>query len=691
MVWDGDCGFCKLCADRFSQYKNQKVELIPYQSLNKKYPDAPQKEFSKSVFLFTPRGNIYKGAEAVFRFFAEYSWRKWAFILYQKFKLFATLSEWGYSFVARHRKEFRWLVKIFWGNNFTSATFQTSGWIYARALALVLIFAFISFWSQSSGLIGSNGISPFTEKLGQLGGSLSDEKPFMKWLIKPTLLWFFKSDFGLSFIALLGTAASILLLFGFIPHVSILVIWVSYLSFVVVSEPFLNFQWDLLLLETALISFFFLPWVIREQIGKAKEPSPIGRWLIWLLLFKLMFESGVVKFTYFGIDGLNHWINLSALDYHFWTQPIPTQFSWYFHWLPVLFHKTSLMITYFVELILPVFIFFPRRFRNISFCGIIFLQIMIIITGNYGFFNLLTIALCITLIDDQSVPENLKKYFIRSDFNLRKGSMYQYIKNFTAVCYLIIFLITGFFFLKLDFQGNKKNKSNDYTQPSLITTKLVEISQLFRSMNSYGLFRVMTDTRPEIIISYSDDGKSWEPYRFRYKPVKTNNRPQFFPPHMPRLDWQLWFEGLYIERIMQSPISLDLYKRFLEVVISSDIKLGKLKLENFFTKNELSEINSLDQKYKEAYLKNCQFYLNNYINHSYWFGMFLRELKKGNSDILNLLSKNDIGINSPNWLRVELYHYTFSDRKEKKKGYWWKREKLEEFELNISLEKKYDN
>ena len=269
--------------------------------------------------------------------------------------------------------------------------------------------------------------------------------------------------------------------------------------------------------------------------------------------------------------------------------------------------------------------------------------------------------------------------------------MYQYIKNFTAVCYLIIFLITGFFFLKLDFQGNKKNKSNDYTQPSLITTKLVEISQLFRSMNSYGLFRVMTDTRPEIIISYSDDGKSWEPYRFRYKPVKTNNRPQFFPPHMPRLDWQLWFEGLYIERIMQSPISLDLYKRFLEVVISSDIKLGKLKLENFFTKNELSEINSLDQKYKEAYLKNCQFYLNNYINHSYWFGMFLRGLKKGNLDILNLLSKNDIGINSPNWLRVELYHYTFSDRKEKKKGYWWKREKLEEFELNISLGKKYDN
>lgn len=692
MVWDGDCGLCKLCANRFSYYKDQKIELIPYQSLNKKYPDAPKKDYSKSVFLFTPRGNIYNGAEAIFRFFSEYSWRGWAFRLYQKFKLFSVLSEWCYRFVASHRKEFSWLVKIFWGKSFAPSTFHISGWIYARVLAVTVLFAFISLWSQTSGLIGSSGIVPFTEYLGQLQSNFSGDENFLKWLVRPTLLWFFESDSGLDFLFLSGTIASIFLFFGFIPHISVLVIWTCYLSFVVVSRPFLNFQWDLLLLETVLISFLFLPWVIREKIGKGKESNLIGRWLVWLLLFKLMFESGVVKFTYFGGDGSNHWINLSALDFHFWTQPIPTQFSWYFHWLPDWFHKISLLITYFVELILPFFIFLPRRFRSISFAGIIFLQVMIMITGNYGFFNLLTIALCLTLIDDQSVPENLKKYLIRFNSNFPKDSKYLYIKNFIGVSHLIIFLITGFFFLRLDFYGNKKNKSDGYIKPSFITINLVDLSRFSRSINSYGLFRVMTDARPEIIISYSDDGKKWEPYRFRYKPVEINNPPRFFLPHMPRLDWQLWFESLYIERIMKSPASLDLYKRFLEVMVTTDIKLGKINLENFFTQTELFEINNLDKKYREAYLKNCQLYLNNYIDHSYWFGMFLRGLRKGNPDILSLLYDTAIEINNPNWLRLELYYYNFSNPDEKEKNYWWHRKKIKEFSLDIFLKgNKYSN
>ena len=126
---------------------------------------------------------------------------------------------------------------------------------------------------------------------------------------------------------------------------------------------------------------------------------------------------------------------------------------------------------------------------------------------------------------------------------------------------------------------------------------------------------------------------------------------------------------------MKSKTSLDLYKRFLEVMVTTDIKLGNIKLENFFTKTELLEINNLDKNYRDAYIKNFQFYLNNYMDHSYWFGMFLRGLKKGNSDILSLLSESTNKINNPNWLRVELYHYNFSDPKDKARSYWWSREK----------------
>ena len=689
MVWDGDCGFCKLCADRFSYYKCQSVELIPYQSLYKIYPDAPKKDFSKSVFLFTPRGNIYKGAEAVFRFFSESPWIGWTFKLYQKSKLFSVLSEWGYRFVADHRKQFSWLVNLFWGKSFIPSTFQISGWIYARALAVTVLFAFISLWSQALGLIGSEGIIPFQEHLNYYQDNFLLENNFSKWFLKPTLLWFVKGDLGLDILFFFGVIASLFLFFGFIPHVCSLVIWFCYLSFVVVSRPFLNFQWDLLLLEVVLVSFLFFPWVTKEKVGYFQQSNSIGRWLVWLLLFKLMFESGVVKFTYFGADGSNHWIDLSALNFHFWTQPIPTKFSWYFHWLPNWFHKTSLVITYLVELILPFFIFFPRRFRNISCAGIIFLQVMIMITGNYGFFNLLTIGLSLTLIDDQTIPVVLKKYFKKLNSNIRvKKKRYLLIKNFLCFSYLIMFFITGIFYLKLDFKGNRNDKLSRKTEPSFLTDSAVQAAQVSRSMNSYGLFRVITHNRPEIIISYSTDRQNWNTYHFSYKPDDLNKAPSFFLPHMPRLDWQLWFEGLYIERIMKSPTSLELYKRFLEVMVNTDVKLGNINLENFFTKTELLEINNLDKNYRELYIKNCQFYLNNYIDHSYWFGMFLRGLKKGNSDILSLISEDTIEINNPNWLRVELYYYNFSNPDEKEKGDWWSREKIKEVSFDISLKDK---
>ncbi len=689
MVWDGDCGFCKLCADRFRYYKGQNVELIPYQLLFKKYPDAPKKDFSKSVFLFTPRGNIYKGAEAVFRFFSEYSWMGWAFKLYQKYKLFSVLSDWGYRFVADHRRQFSWFVNLFWGKSFIPSTFQISGWIYARVLAVIVFFAFISLWSQALGLIGSEGIIPFQEYLTYFQNSFLSENNFPKWFLKPTLLWGVESDLGLNILFFSGTIASLLLFFGFIPHVCSLVIWFCYLSFVVVSRPFLNFQWDLLLLETVLVSFLFFPWVTKERIRLPKHSNSIGRLLVWLLLFKLMFESGVVKFTYFGADGSNHWIDLSALNFHFWTQPIPTKFSWYFHFFPNWFQKISLLITYFVELILPFFIFLPRRFRNIACAGIVFLQIMIILTGNYGFFNLLTIALSLTLIDDQTIPAGVKKHFkkLYSNINADKN-YYFYIKSFLSFSYLIVVFITGIFYLKLDFKGNRNNKGSSLPATSFLTTSFIKTAQFSRSMNSYGLFRVMTHNRPEIIISYSTDRQNWIPYSFSYKPDELNKAPSFFLPHMPRLDWQLWFEGLYIERIMKSPISLNLYKRFLDVMVRTDIKFENINLENFFSKSELLEINNLDEDYRKAYINNCQFYLNSYIDHSYWFGMFLRGLKKGKSDILGLLSEDSIDLNNPNWLRIELYYYNFSNHEEKKIGYWWSREQIKEFSFDISLKDK---
>ena len=66
----------------------------------------------------------------------------------------------------------------------------------------------------------------------------------------------------------------------------------------------------------------------------------------------------------------------------------------------------------------------------------------------------------------------------------------------------------------------------------------------FHSMNAYGLFAVMTTERPEIVVEGSDDGETWAPYAFRWKPGDVDRRPRFTTPHMPRLDWQMWFAAL---------------------------------------------------------------------------------------------------------------------------------------------------
>src|SRR5690606_1712476 len=60
-------------------------------------------------------------------------------------------------------------------------------------------------------------------------------------------------------------------------------------------------------------------------------------------------------------------------------------------------------------------------------------------------------------------------------------------------------------------------------------------------VNTYGPFATTTRTRPEIIIEGSDNGRDWREYVFRYKPGPVDRAPGWDIPHLPRLDWQMWF------------------------------------------------------------------------------------------------------------------------------------------------------
>src|SRR5262249_28580134 len=141
------------------------------------------------------------------------------------------------------------------------------------------------------------------------------------------------------------------------------------------------------------------PWRIGRVVAASPEPSLIVIWLLRWLLFRLMLESGLVKLA----SGDPTWANLTALQYHYYTQPLPTPLAWYAQQLPEWFQKLSVAGVFFIELIVPFLIFTTRALRLFAACAFLFLQTLIASTGNYAFFNLLTVALCVLLVDDHAI------------------------------------------------------------------------------------------------------------------------------------------------------------------------------------------------------------------------------------------------------------------------------------------------
>src|SRR5438132_7123248 len=276
---------------------------------------------------------------------------------------------------------------------------------FLRALGVIYLIAFLSLWAQVDGLVGSNGVSPVNQFLPAVRAQLGPDA----YTVLPTLCWFNSSDAFLHFLCGSGVLCSLLLIFEIAPAVLLVALFVLYLSLTISGQVFFNFQWDALLLETGFLSIFFAPWLLwpREPLwwsgssppATAAPVSQAGLFLLKLLLFKLMLMSGVVKL----ISGDDSWWNLTALDYHYWSQPLPTVFGWWADKSPEWFKHFSVAFCLGVEIIVPFFIWAPRRPRLIAAGLMIFLQLAIAITGNYCFFNLLTIALCLLLIDDAVV------------------------------------------------------------------------------------------------------------------------------------------------------------------------------------------------------------------------------------------------------------------------------------------------
>jgi len=625
MIWDGECHFCKRWIERWRDITAGKVDYATYQEAGLRFPEIPSGQSKHAIVFIQPDGETFFAAKAVYRSLQYRSSQKWLAWSYDHIPGFSGISEIGYKFIARHRGFGSTVTRLLWGKDVRPPTYFWARRWFLRLLGLIYLIAFVSLWVQVDGLVGTNGMSPVTRFLPAARQQLGSDAHFLL----PTLCWFGSSNAFLHFLCGGGVVFSLLLILGIAPALSLVAIFVSYLSLAVAGQVFLNFQWDVLLLETGFLSIFLAPWRLlpRDLLwwqgsatpAMATPVSRAGLFLLKFLLFKLMLMSGVVKLasgddSWGWLDNAFHWNAMTALDYHYWTQPLPTVFAWWADKNSEWFKHSSVAFCLIVEIVAPFFIWAPRRLRLIAAGLMIFLQIVIALTGNYCFFNLLTITLCLLLIDDSVVASLRRGAFpYRDQYTSPQRDVYNRLSRYTALAVIVITLPINGWLIFTAF--------NPQSRPPGWLANFYEHLEPFRIVNGYGLFRVMTKDRCEIVIEGSNDGLQWTPYEFKWKPGDVNRAPGWCAPHQPRLDWQMWFAAL--ETPEQNPWLVGLILRLLE----------------------------------------------------------------GSRDVTALLARNPFPDTPPHYIRAMFYRYRFTTNEERRQtGAWWKRQELREYLPTISAD-----
>jgi lipase maturation factor 1 len=511
VIFDGRCGFCRIWIEYWKAITRGRLAYAPSQEVGNRYPQIQPEEFGQSVQLVMPAstpdqfGAVVRGARAVFITLTYAPGMAWLLWSYEHVPGFAAVTEGAYRWIAAHRTFFYHFTRLTFGRRIRPLETAKVEWLFLRLLAAIYFAAFASLAVQITGLIGDRGILPVSGYLAEVSKILG-VRGFWE---TPTIFWIAHGDRFLQAVCWAGATLSAVLFFallaGYLERIALLCLYVLYLSLCTAGQDFLSFQWDALLLETGFLAIF---------LGNSKIVVLLFRWL----LFRLMFLSGVVKLT--SHDPV--WRDWTALAFHYMTQPLPTLFAWYMYQLPLGFQRFSTASVLFIELVIPFLFFAPRNWRFWGAGLALFLQTMIFVTGNYTFFNLLTMSLCLFLFDDRALER----------FRLRARSART--NQPVAIAAAAVILALSASALWQMFLADSLEPEN----------AVMRLAAPFQIANTYGLFASMTTSRPEIIVQGSNDGETWLDYEFRYKPGDLRQPPRWVQPYQPRLDWQMWFAAL---------------------------------------------------------------------------------------------------------------------------------------------------
>jgi len=456
-----------------------------------------------------------------------------------------------------------WYAWTPWGGEFWVARF-----LLQRGLALTYLVAFLVAARQFRPLAGEDGLLPLDQ--------YTERHEFGE---KPSLFYYFDSDRALGLGAWLGVVLAALAFLGVPDQLGLAAyvpvwgaMWVLYLSFVNAGQTFYGYGWESMLCECGFLAIF---------LGTPDLVAPaVVIYLFRWAEFRNMFGAGLIK-----VRGDECWRDLSCLDYHYETQPMPNPVSWFAHRLPNPAHRVGVLTNHVVELAVPFLYFGPPRVAALAGLATVGFQGWLVLTGNFSFLNFLTIVLAGSLFADSvasggaaalglsglvpPVPATLSPLALPVQIAL-------------ASVVLLVVILSYYPVANMLSSGQAMNRA----------------FEPLNLVNTYGAFGSITRDRYEVVVQGTDDDvvdddTEWETYTFPGKPTDPSQMPAQWAPYHLRLDWQLWFAAM-----APSPRRSPWFVHLCAKLLAGDEATESLLAENPFEGDPPNHVRALRYRYE---------------------------------------------------------------------------------------------
>lgn len=391
----------------------------------------------------------------------------------------------------------------------TTPNLWAARWLFTRSLAAIYVIAFANVVLQFRPLLGTTGLTPVPRYLTRI-----------RFRRQPSIFHLHYSDTFAMAVAWAGIVLSAALVLGlpqqgpvWVPLLAWLVVWALYLSFVNVGQIWYGFGWESILLEAG----FFAAFLGSDHVSPLR-PAVFA--VLWLLL-RVELGAGLIK-----LRGDPCWRDLTCLEYHQETQPLPGPFSWHAHHLPRWWHRTEVAGNYVAQLVAPIGLFAPQPVASVAAAVIIVTQGWLVLTGNFAWLNLVTIVLATVALGDGWLA------WLPVEAPVLMEPPVWFVAVVLAVTVAVIVLSWQ---PVRNLLSRSQRMNARYNPLHLVGT--------------YGAFGSITRHRDELIIEGTTDadpspGSEWREYGFRGKPGDPARRPPQVAPYHLRLDWLLWFAAL---------------------------------------------------------------------------------------------------------------------------------------------------